>query len=85
MYTAEIEPPLITSIQSFRCKSGNKVSNKIGDLENKIIHKASFTGLSKDINYKVRIRTILNGKTICQVVKSVESSSNEDILKMLEK
>ena len=83
MYVAEICPPAKTAVEAFEskyipdseCEAGEK-NNCEGDIEmaplKGFIQRASFTGLKKDIKYTVKVRTVVNGKTICSVSEDIE-------------
>ena len=85
MYVAEICPPAKTAVEAFEskyipdsaeCEAGGEKTNCAGDIElaplKGFIQRASFTGLKKDIKYTVKVRTVVNGKTICSVSEDIE-------------
>jgi len=84
MYVAEIVPPAETAVEAFEskfvpdeeCNENEKAANNCGgDIEmaplKGFIQRASFSGLKKEGKYTIKIRTVVNGKTIC--------STSEDI------
>jgi len=83
MYVAEICPPAKTAVEAFEskyipdseCETGEK-NNCGDDIEmaplKGFIQRASFTGLKKDVKYTVKVRTVVNGKTICSVSEDIE-------------
>ena len=83
MYVAEICPAAKTAVEAFErkyipeneCEGGEK-DNCAGDIEmaplRGFIQRASFMGLKKDVKYTVKVRTVVNGKTICQVSEDIE-------------
>ena len=82
MYVAEICPPAKTAVEAFEskyipeaeCEAGEK-EHCVGDIEmaplRGFIQRASFTQLKKDVDYVVKVRTVVNGKTICQVSEDI--------------
>ena len=47
------------------------------------IQQARFEGLQKDTPYKIKVNTVVNGKTICQIIENVKTDlgnmgSNDD-------
>jgi len=84
MYVAEILPPTDTAVEVFDSKfvpdeecneNGKEASICRGDIElaplKGFIQRASFSGLKKDVKYTIKIRTIVNGKTICSTSENV--------------
>ena len=41
------------------------------------IQRASFRGLKKDGTYTVKVRTVVNGKTICQVAAEIKEDKED--------
>ena len=83
MYVAEICPAAKTAVEAFESKyipenecEGGEKDNFAGDIEmaplRGFIQRASFTGLRKGVKYTVKVRTVVNGKTICQVSEDIE-------------
>ena len=35
------------------------------------VQRATFTGLKKGVKYKIKVRTVINGKTICKVSEDI--------------
>ena len=82
MYVAEIVPPAKTAVEAFESKYIPENECEVGEKENcaediemaplkGFIQRACFTGLKKDVNYCVKVRTVVNGKTICQVSEDI--------------
>ena len=89
MYVAEIVPPAETAVEAFESRyipetenqDNEKQQNGKGDIEmaplKGFVQRASFTGLKKDTKYTVKVRTVVNGKTICQVSEEIgENAEN---------
>ena len=82
MYVAEIVPPAETAVVAFE---GGFVpeseSQEAGDMElaplRGSIQRASFKGLKKDGTYTVKVRTVVNGKTICQVAAEIREDKED--------
>ena len=70
MYVAEIVPPAKTAVEAFESKYIAENECEVGGLKG-FIQRACFTGLKKDVNYCVKVRTVVNGKTICQVSEDI--------------
>ena len=91
IYLAEICPPVQTAVEAFQTKhidqsdstaagSGWKV-NRDGDIEmvplqGGDIKTAMFTGFKRDLRYVVKVRTVLNGKTISQVAEEIKDQKS---------
>jgi len=75
LYVAEISPPADTSVEGFEFKPCDQTVDEDGDIcltspsltEN--IQAAVFTGLKQDIQYTIKVSTIVNGQTISQVTE----------------
>ena len=39
------------------------------------IKLATFTGLKKDVDYTIKVRTVVNGKTICHVREEIKTDA----------
>jgi len=86
MYVAEIIPPAATAVATFESKyveegldnSGftPSLDGKQKDIEFGIlkgyIQRACFEGLKKDVDYSVKVSTVVNGKTISEVCEDIE-------------
>ena len=93
MYVAEIIPPAATAVEAFESKyvedgmdnngfiptDGNTKDIECGMLKGHI-QRACFEGLRKDVDYSVKVSTVVNGKTISEVCEDIEEE-HEDILK----
>ena len=88
MYVAEIVPPVDTAVEAFESKfvpaeecneNGKATKNCGGDIEmlplTGFIQQASFSGLKKEGKYTIKIRTVVNGKTICSTSKNIGDDS----------
>jgi len=83
MYVAEIVPPAETAVVAFEGSfvpdTESEVAGSNGDVEmaplRGSIQRASFTGLKKDGRYTVKVRTVVNGKTICQVAAEIKEDA----------
>lgn len=78
MYVAEIVPPALTAVEAFESQyvpeieqSGSKEDIEMAPLSG-FIQRACFQGLKKDVRYKLRVSTVVNGKTICQVSEDIQ-------------
>ena len=85
MYVAEIIPPAATAVEVFESKyveealdtnrfiptDGNSKDIECGMLKGHI-QRASFEGLRKDVDYSVKVSTVVNGKTISEVCEDIE-------------
>ena len=75
MYVAEIVPPVKTAVEAFESKYIPE-EGELADIEmaplNCFIQRACFHGLKKDVQYTIKISTVVNGKTICQVSEDIE-------------
>lgn len=91
MYVAEIIPPAASAVEAFESKyveegKDNKAfivtENGKNDIEFGIlrghIQRACFEGLKKEIDYSVKVSTVVNGKTISEVCEDIEEE-HEDI------
>merc|ERR1719154_219635 len=85
MYVAEIIPPAATAVEAFESKyveeeNDNKAfaatENGKNDIEFGMlrghIQRACFEGLKKDVDYSVKVSTIVNGKAISEVCEDIE-------------
>jgi len=92
MYVAEIIPPAATAVEAFESKYVEEGTDNNGfihtdgkakDVEFGIlkgqIQRACFEGLKKDVDYSVKVSTVVNGKTISEVCEDIEEQ-HEDIL-----
>ena len=87
MYVAEIVPPAETAVvafeSSFVADSEGQEANggASGDLEMSplrgSIQRASFRGLKSEGTYNVKVRTVVNGKTICQVAAEIKEDKED--------
>lgn len=84
MYVAEIVPAAETAVVAFEGSfvpesEGQEAST--GDVEMSplrgSIQRASFRGLKKDGTYTVKVRTVVNGKTICQVSAEIKEDKED--------
>ena len=87
MYVAEIVPPAETAVEAFESRyipetesqENEKQQNGKGDIEmaplKGLVQRASFTGLKKNTKYTVKVRTVVNGKTICQVSQEIAENA----------
>ena len=87
MYVAEIVPPVDTAVEAFEskfvpakeCNENGKAANDCGDIEmvplTGFIQQASFSGLKKEGKYTIKIRTVVNGKTICSTSENIGDDS----------
>ena len=91
MYVAEIIPPAASAVEAFESKyveegKDNKAfivtENGKNDIEFGMlrghIQRACFEGLKKEIDYSVKVSTVVNGKTISEVCEDIEEE-HEDI------
>ena len=85
MYVAEIVPPAESAVEAFEskfvpddCREDDKVCED-GDIEmaplKGFIQRASFSGLKQDGKYTIKVRTVVNGKTICQVSAEIKEDT----------
>ena len=86
MYVAEIIPPANTALETFESKYVEEDLDNVGfetsmngkqkDIEFGMlkghIQRACFEGLKKDIDYSVKVSTVVNGKTISEVCEDIE-------------
>lgn len=90
MYVAEIIPPAATAVEAFESKfidegNDNKgfvaVEGKSEALEFGLlrgnIQRACFEGLRKDVDYSVKVSTVVNGKTISEVCEDIIEEHEE--------
>ena len=90
MYVAEIIPPAATAVKAFESKfidEGNNnegfvaVEGKSEALEFGIlkgnIQRACFEGLKKDVDYSIKVSTVVNGKTISEVSEDIIEEHEE--------
>jgi len=73
IYIAEICPPADSAVEGFEFKQESDGEDTVveekGDLEMCVLHSrgvqvAVFEGLKQDINYKIKVSTVVNGRTI---------------------
>ena len=85
LYIAEIVPPAETAVEAFEStfipesqsqteKSANGIDIEMDMLKGHI-QLATFTGLKKDVNYTIKVRTVVNGKTICHVREQIKTDA----------
>ena len=76
MYIAEISPPAKSAVEAFESKYIPMEGETKDDIEMAplcgFIQRACFHGLSKDVQYTIKVRTVVNGRTICQVSEDIE-------------
>ena len=76
IYVAEIFPPVKSTVEAFTNEYVSDERETNNDIEMDplygFIQRACFYGLSKDIKYTIKVRTIVNGRTICQVSQEIE-------------
>jgi len=76
MYVAEIVPPAKSAVEAFESKYIPEEGELKDDIEmaplRGFIQRACFHGLSKDVHYTMKVSTVVNGKTICQVSEDIE-------------
>jgi len=79
MYVAEIVPPTDTAVKAFELeekKNGKgKIKGKEGsdiDVTEVVVQAATFTGLKPDVDYKMKVSTVVNGRTISQVSQEIK-------------
>ena len=87
MYVAEIVPAAETAVVAFEGgfvpESEGQESNggASGDMEMSplrgSIQRASFRGLKSEGTYTVKVRTVVNGKTICQVAAEIKEDKED--------
>ena len=86
MYVAEIIPPAATAVKAFESKfidegEDNKIYENKKDLEYGVlkgnIQRACFEGLRKDVDYSVKVSTVVNGKTISEVCEDIIEEHEE--------
>ena len=88
LYVAEIVPPAETAVEAFESRFIPEIGNQSqtekqesngGDIEMAMlkghIQLATFTGLKKDVNYTIKVRTVVNGKTICHVREEIKTDA----------
>ena len=92
MYVAEIIPPAATAVEAFESKyveegtvnngfisqDQNTKDIEFGMLKGHI-QRACFEGLKKDVDYSMKVSTVVNGKTISEVCQDIEEE-HKDIL-----
>ena len=75
MYVAEIVPPAKSAVEAFESKYIPEDSEG-DDIEmaplRGYIKRACFHGLKPEVSYTMKISTVVNGKTICQVSEDIE-------------
>ena len=76
MYVAEIVPPANTAVEAFESKFIPEEGDIAGYIEmaplRGFIQRACFQGLKEDVKYRMKISTVVNSKTICQVSEDIE-------------
>jgi len=78
MYVAEIVPPCDTAVKAFELqekKNGKVKVTKDGeeiDVTEVVVQAATFTGLKDDVDYEMKVSTVINGRTISQVSQAVK-------------
>ena len=85
MYVAEIVPPAETAVVAFEGgfvpDSEETNGGASGDIEMSplrgSIQRASFRGLKSEGTYTVKVRTVVNGKTICQVAAEIKEDKED--------
>ena len=85
MYVAEIVPPAETAVVAFEGgfvpDSEETNGGPSGDIEMSplrgSIQRASFRGLKSEGTYTVKVRTVVNGKTICQVAAEIKEDKED--------
>jgi len=83
VYVAEICPPADTAVEAFEFIP-EKLTHKTGDMEMmnlKDVHvqPATFTGLKEDVEYTIKVSTVVNGMTISQVTRELRPSQHEKL------
>ena len=90
MYVAEIIPPAATAVEAFESKfidegndnkgfvavEGKSEALEFGMLRGNI-QRACFEGLRKDVDYSVKVSTVVNGKTISEVCEDIIEEHEE--------
>ena len=75
MYVAEIVPPAETAVafESMHISEEEEPNedSKLVPVTG-FVKRACFHGLKTNIQYRIKISTIVNGKTICQVAEEIE-------------
>ena len=76
MYVAEIVPPAETAVEAFKSMYASTEDEKLEVTKATIVQglmkRACFHGLKTNIHYTIKISTVVNGKTICQVSEEIE-------------
>ena len=76
MYIAEIFPPVKSAIEAFESEYVPEKGETNDDIEMAplygFIQRACFYGLSKDVKYTIKVSTIVNGRTTCQVSEDLQ-------------
>jgi len=86
MYVAELDPPAETCVEIFESRFVPELHRQNSAPSEKVkgfIQQARFEGLQKDTPYKIKVNTVVNGKTICQIIENVKTDlgnmgSNDD-------
>ena len=90
MYVAEIIPPAASAVKAFESmyvaegtdnngfisSDQNTKDVEFGMLKGHIQH-ACFEGLRKDVDYSIKVSTVVNGKTISEVCEDIEEEYEE--------
>ena len=86
MYVAEIIPPAATAVEAFESKyvleggvengSFSHIDEAKKDIElgkrRSHVQRACFEGLKKNVDYSMKISTVVNGRTISEVCQDIE-------------
>ena len=94
MYVAEIIPPAASAVEEFESKYFEEENENKGfslgrtyatfgkDIEFGMlkghIQRACFEGIKKDIDYSVKVSTVVNGKTISEVCEDIEEEQETE-------
>ena len=87
MYVAEIVPPAETAVEAFKSMHISKEEEPNEDPKlvpmTGFVKRASCHGLKTNIQYRIKISTIVNGKTICQVAEEIEDYNEKLPVKIM--
>ena len=76
MYMPEIVPLAKSAVEAFERKYIPDEGELKDDIEmaplRGFIQRACFHGLNKDVYYTMKVSTVVNGKTICQVSEDIQ-------------
>jgi len=83
VYVAEICPATDTAVEAFEFKS-KKLKEEKGDIEmmnlkDVQVQAATFTGLKEDVDYTIKVSTVVNGRTISQVTQEILPNQHEKL------